>query len=436
MPRKRKPTYTPKQIQMQPGRELDGLSEMIPFYESGNFFCARDPNPKFPKLKKDYGFYVQMPDGKYANIGFQMHRQIRIQKEAKEFTDWLAQNFGDFDPSMTEDMYEAIQETQWANDFYRGSRRKDESLIRRLVRNILLEQKLMNESGYSNLQSMQGTKAENIVRVSYGIPMVQRHMPGGDRPDIIISGIGPIEVKSIEGGRVGLEITRRFQNDELPNAEDFIDLKLDGQKLWGVKGGKVYDLEGALVPQGNGTPRKDKKRLFYFYRVVGETEVTTKHGDKKDCKDLIAHIMAGNTPAETCEEFVYPAVENGPKSIAFQGDWPTMDDRGDDSGYYTKPREHFAVPALEFPDEPDDPDSVYVYGGRAVYQTKDEIRKQRQSDMRKENLRLRKEKKKKREKEEAERKRKAKEERERKKKIAEFVPFQFGKKKKKEEEEN
>ena len=139
MPRKRKPTYEPKQIQMQPGRELDGLSEMTPFYESGIFFCARDPNPKFPKLKKDYAFYVQMPDGKYANIGFQMHRQIRIQKEAKEFTDWLAQNFSDFDPSMTEDMYEAIQDTQWANDFYRGNRRKDESLVRSLVRKILRE---------------------------------------------------------------------------------------------------------------------------------------------------------------------------------------------------------------------------------------------------------------------------------------------------------
>ena len=62
MPRKRKPKYAPKQIQMQPGRELDGLSEMTPFYESGIFFCARDPNPKFPKLKKDYAFYVQMPE--------------------------------------------------------------------------------------------------------------------------------------------------------------------------------------------------------------------------------------------------------------------------------------------------------------------------------------------------------------------------------------
>ena len=139
MPRKRKPNYTPKQIQMQPGRELDGLSEVIPFYENGKFMCARDPNPKFPKLKKDYAFYVLMPDGKHANIGFQMHRQIRIQKEAKEFVDWLNQNFGDFDPSMTEDMYEAIQETQWANDFYRGSRRKDESLVRSLVRKILRE---------------------------------------------------------------------------------------------------------------------------------------------------------------------------------------------------------------------------------------------------------------------------------------------------------
>ena len=53
--------------------------------------------------------------------------------------DWLAQNFGDFDPSMTEDMYEAIQDTQWANDFYRGNRRKDESLVRSLVRKILRE---------------------------------------------------------------------------------------------------------------------------------------------------------------------------------------------------------------------------------------------------------------------------------------------------------
>ena len=139
MPRKRKPKYTPKQIQMQPGRELDGLSEVTPFYENGKFMCAQDPNPKFPKLKKDYAFYVLMPDGKHANIGFQMHRQIRLQKEAKEFTDWLAQNFGDFDPSMTEDMYEAIQDTQWANDFYRGSRRKDESLVRSLVRKILRE---------------------------------------------------------------------------------------------------------------------------------------------------------------------------------------------------------------------------------------------------------------------------------------------------------
>ena len=139
MPRKRKPKYTPKQIQMQPGRESDGLSEVTPYYENGKFMCARDPNPRFPKLKKDYGFYVLMPDGKHANIGYQMHRQIRLNKEAKEFVDWLNANFGDFDPSMTEDMYEAIQDTKWANDFYRGSRRKDESLVRSLVRKILRE---------------------------------------------------------------------------------------------------------------------------------------------------------------------------------------------------------------------------------------------------------------------------------------------------------
>ena len=395
MPRKRKPAYEPKQIQPAPGRENDYLSEMTPFYENGKFFCVRDPNPKFPKLKKDFNFYVQMPDGRYANIGFQMHRQIRIQKEAKEFTDWLAQNFGDFDPSMTEDMYEAIQETQWANDFYRGSRRKDESLIRRLVRNILLEQKLMNESGYSNRQSMQGTKAENIVRVSYGIPMVQRHMPGGDSPDMIISGIGPIEVKSIEGGRVGLEITRRFQNDELPTAEDFIDLKLNGQKLWGVKGGKVYDLEGALVPQGKGKPTRDKKRLFYWYRVVGETEVTTKHGSKKDCKEIIAHIMAGNTPAETCAEFIYPAVANGPKSIDFQGDWPTMDDRGDDSGWFQTDREHYKMPAIVDQGETASDPSIEYY-------EEEDIKTDRVRNMKRERKRLRKEKEKKR-REEAER---------------------------------
>ena len=141
MPRKRKPKYTPKQIQMQPGREKDGLSEVTPFYENGKFMCARNPNPRYPKLKKNYLFYVLMPDGKHANIGFQMHRQIRLNKEAKEFVDWLAQNFGNFDPSMTEEMYEAIQETEWANDFYRGSRRKDETLIRSWVRHILRENK-------------------------------------------------------------------------------------------------------------------------------------------------------------------------------------------------------------------------------------------------------------------------------------------------------
>ena len=141
MPRKRKPKYTPKQIKMQPGREKDGLSEVTPFYENGKFMCARDPDPRYPKLKKDYQFYVLMPDGKHANIGFQMHRQIRLNKEAKEFVDWLAQNFGDFDPSMTEEMYEAIQETEWANDFYRGYRRKDETLIRSWVRQILRENK-------------------------------------------------------------------------------------------------------------------------------------------------------------------------------------------------------------------------------------------------------------------------------------------------------
>ena len=143
MPRKRKPKYTPKQIQMQPGREKDGLSEVTPFYENGKFMCARDPNPKFPKLKKDYGFYVQMPDGRYANIGFQMHRQIRIQKEAKAFVDWLNDFFADFDGSkaQTREMYEMIQDTSFANDFYRGDRRKDESLVRSWVRKILRENK-------------------------------------------------------------------------------------------------------------------------------------------------------------------------------------------------------------------------------------------------------------------------------------------------------
>lgn len=141
MPRKRKPKYTPKQIQMQPGREKDGLSEVTPFYENGKFMCARNPDTRYPKLKKDYQFYVLMPDGKHANIGFQMHRQIRRNKDAKQFVDWLAENFGNFDPSMTEDMYEAIQETEWANDFYRGSRRKDEALIRSWVRQILRENK-------------------------------------------------------------------------------------------------------------------------------------------------------------------------------------------------------------------------------------------------------------------------------------------------------
>jgi len=66
-----------------------------------------------------------MPNGTYANIGFQMHKRIKLQKEAIEFVDWLNDFFGDFDGSkaQTREMYEMIQDTSFANDFYRGSRR-------------------------------------------------------------------------------------------------------------------------------------------------------------------------------------------------------------------------------------------------------------------------------------------------------------------------
>ena len=136
MPRK---TYTTKQIRPRPGREQDYRSEETPDYEVGNFFATRHPKRRgMSAIAKDYHFYVKMPQGDYMALGFQMHRAIRLQKEMKEFVNWLDANIGSVDgtPEGSKAVHDMINQSKWANTTYRGY---IQDSLRRTVRNILLE---------------------------------------------------------------------------------------------------------------------------------------------------------------------------------------------------------------------------------------------------------------------------------------------------------
>ena len=136
MPRKK---YTTKQIRPRPGREEDYRSEETPEYEVGDFFATRHPKRRgMSAIAKDYHFYAKMPQGDYAPLGFQMHRAIRLQKEMKEFVDWLNTNIGSIDgtPEGSRELYELISQSKWANTTYRGYPKES---LRRVIRNILLE---------------------------------------------------------------------------------------------------------------------------------------------------------------------------------------------------------------------------------------------------------------------------------------------------------
>ena len=185
---------------------------------------------------------------------------------------------------------------------------------------------LLREAGLTgNARSDIGTRAENVIRVHYGLPVTERHSAAG-RPDVPVPGIGDVEAKSIAGKGTKYVKIEVFDLVNPPSSADRLAQYLEENPvIYGVdEKGDVYDISGALVGTKSGAlsgyggsrTRKDGTvvdRMAHSYRVDMKSARLVARASSSQGAAMIADLVANTPPKEAAQNHGYPTLGDGNK---------------------------------------------------------------------------------------------------------------------------